>query len=104
MPVAVEDAHLRMVVEQTRAGGSTIVVRLDGDEGRLGSHRGRDPRGADPGSGPDLGQASARPRGGENAQEPAYFRDRGALEAHRQRERFCAVNEFGGRIYDGVTL
>ncbi len=103
VPVAVEDAHLRMVREQTLTGGGTLVVGLDGDEGRLGPHRGRDPRGADTGSGPDLSETCARPGRGKNTEQPADFGDRGALEPHRHGQRFRAVNELGGRLYDGVT-
>jgi hypothetical protein len=35
VPVAVEDAHVRNVHEETSTGRGTIVIDLDGDEGRF---------------------------------------------------------------------
>ncbi len=104
MPIAVEDAHVRKVCEQSRRGSGTIVVDLDGDERRLFPDRGRDPRGADTRSGADLREPAVRSRRSEHGEQPPDLPDRRALEAHRGRERLGAVNELWGLRYDGVTL
>ena len=103
MPVSVEDAHVRKACEELGAGSCAVVIDLDGDELRLRPDRGRDPRGADTGSRPDLGEPAVRAGCGERTKQATDLTDRRALELHGLRERFSAKSELRDPVYDGVT-
>ena len=95
MPVAVQNAHIRILREEPISGGRPVGVLLDRDERRLRPERVDDPGGTDADAGPDLGEATPRPSGDEHSQQPPDLRDRRKLEAHRRSERLSAMDEVG---------
>jgi hypothetical protein len=103
MPVAVKDAHVRRVREQTGADSGTIVIDLDRDERRSGGHPGDDPGRADTRPCPDLGELAVWAGCGERTEETTDLANRRALEAQLRRQRFSAANELRDLAYDGVT-